>query len=37
MSRGVHDVSSSTITTEYSGLFQQEQYRNEFLSYIHKR
>ncbi|MGV3642086.1 MAG: GTP cyclohydrolase I FolE [Adhaeribacter sp.] len=37
MSRGVHDVSSSTITTEYAGLFQQEQYRNEFLSYIHKR
>lgn len=37
MSRGVHDVSSSTITTEYAGLFQQEQYRNEFLSYINKR
>ena len=36
MSRGVNDVSSSTITTEYSGLFQQEQYRNEFLSYIRK-
>lgn len=37
MSRGVHDVSSSTITTEYAGLFQQEQYRNEFLAYLHKR
>ncbi|PIQ22483.1 MAG: GTP cyclohydrolase I FolE [Cytophagales bacterium CG18_big_fil_WC_8_21_14_2_50_42_9] len=36
MSRGVNDVSSSTITTEYSGLFQQEQYRNEFLNYIRK-
>jgi GTP cyclohydrolase IA len=36
MSRGVNDVSSSTITTEYAGLFQQEQYRNEFLNYIRK-
>jgi GTP cyclohydrolase IA len=36
MSRGVNDVSSSTITTEFSGLFQQEQYRNEFLAYIRK-
>lgn len=36
MSRGVNDVSSSTITTEYSGLFQQEQYRNEFLNYVRK-
>ncbi|MDB5263924.1 MAG: cyclohydrolase 1 [Adhaeribacter sp.] len=36
MSRGVNDVSSSTITTEFSGLFQQDQYRNEFLSYIRK-
>jgi len=36
MSRGVNDVSSSTITTEYSGLFQQDQYRNEFLNYIRK-
>jgi GTP cyclohydrolase I len=36
MSRGVNDVSSSTITTEFSGLFQQEQYRNEFLTYIKK-
>lgn len=36
MSRGVNDVSSSTITSEYSGLFQQEQYRNEFLSYVRK-
>ncbi|WP_026461915.1 GTP cyclohydrolase I FolE [Adhaeribacter aquaticus] len=36
MSRGVNDVSSSTITAEYSGLFQQEQYRNEFLNYVRK-
>ncbi|MCJ8165159.1 GTP cyclohydrolase I FolE [Pontibacter sp. E15-1] len=34
MSRGVNDVSSSTITAEYSGLFDQEQYRNEFLGHI---
>ncbi|QCR24567.1 GTP cyclohydrolase I FolE [Pontibacter sp. SGAir0037] len=37
MSRGVNDVSSSTITAEYSGLFEQEQYRNEFLSHIRKK
>ena len=36
MSRGVNDVSSSTITSEYSGLFLQEQYRQEFLQYIRK-
>ncbi|WP_266204201.1 GTP cyclohydrolase I FolE [Pontibacter kalidii] len=34
MSRGVNDVSSSTITAEYSGLFEQEQYRTEFLGHI---
>jgi GTP cyclohydrolase IA len=37
MSRGVNDVGSSTITAEYSGLFEQEQYRNEFLSHIRKK
>ncbi|SIQ51981.1 GTP cyclohydrolase I FolE [Pontibacter sp. BAB1700] len=37
MSRGVNDVSSSTITAEYSGLFEQEQYRSEFLSHIRKK
>jgi len=37
MSRGVNDVSSSTITSEYSGLFQEAQFRNEFLHYIEKR
>ncbi|WP_347157868.1 GTP cyclohydrolase I FolE [Pontibacter chitinilyticus] len=34
MSRGVNDVSSSTITAEYSGLFQEVQYRSEFLGHI---
>ena len=34
MSRGVNDVSSSTITAEYSGLFEQEAYRAEFLGHI---
>ncbi|WP_205501815.1 GTP cyclohydrolase I FolE [Rufibacter psychrotolerans] len=34
MSRGVNDVSSSTITSEYSGLFEQEAYRLEFLQAI---
>jgi GTP cyclohydrolase I len=37
MSRGVNDVSSSTITAEYSGLFEQDQYRNEFLSHIRNK
>ncbi len=37
MSRGVNDVSSSTITAEYSGLFEQEPYRSEFLSHIRKK
>jgi GTP cyclohydrolase I len=36
MSRGVQDATSSTITSEYGGLFRQDQYRNEFLSYIRK-
>ncbi|MBA9076768.1 GTP cyclohydrolase I FolE [Rufibacter quisquiliarum] len=34
MSRGVNDVSSSTITSEYSGLFEQDTYRLEFLQAI---
>lgn len=33
-SRGIRDVSSSTVTTEYLGVFKQEQYRNEFLHHI---
>ena len=36
MSRGINDVNSSTITSEYSGLFKADQYRNEFLAYIKK-
>jgi GTP cyclohydrolase IA len=37
MSRGVNDVTSSTITAEYGGLFQEDQFRNEFLSHIRKK
>ncbi|MCC9137921.1 GTP cyclohydrolase I FolE [Pontibacter silvestris] len=37
MSRGVNDVSSSTITAEYSGLFEQDQYRTEFLAHVRKK
>lgn len=36
MSRGVNDVSSSTITSEYSGLFEQDAYRLEFLQAIRR-
>ena len=36
MSRGINDVNSSTITSEYSGFFKADQYRNEFLAYIRK-
>ena len=32
--RGVQDESSTTITAHYSGKFQQEAFRNEFLQYI---
>jgi GTP cyclohydrolase IA len=37
MSRGVNDVTSSTITAEYSGLFEQDQFRNEFLGHISRK
>ncbi|MFD3000060.1 GTP cyclohydrolase I FolE [Pontibacter toksunensis] len=37
MSRGVGDVSSSTITAEYSGLFDKQEYRTEFLSHIRSK
>ncbi|WP_237144326.1 GTP cyclohydrolase I FolE [Pontibacter pamirensis] len=37
MSRGVGDVSSSTITAEYSGLFDQQEYRTEFLGHIRSK
>ncbi|MEJ8802872.1 GTP cyclohydrolase I FolE [Pontibacter sp. H249] len=37
MSRGVNDVTSSTITAEYSGVFQEDHFRNEFLAHIQKK
>ena len=36
-SRGIKDTSSSTVTSGYSGKFDTEQYRKEFLSSIHDR
>jgi GTP cyclohydrolase I len=33
-SRGVKDVNSSTVTSHFSGLFAQEQTKNEFLKYL---
>ncbi|MBI3233861.1 MAG: GTP cyclohydrolase I FolE [Bacteroidetes bacterium] len=33
-SRGIKDVSSKTVTSEYSGKFSEEQTRNEFLRYL---
>lgn len=33
-SRGVEDISSSTVTVHYSGKFKDEQIKNEFLNYI---
>ncbi|MTI29552.1 GTP cyclohydrolase I FolE [Xanthovirga aplysinae] len=33
-SRGVNDTNSRTVTSHYSGVFKQEKYKNEFLSYI---
>ncbi len=33
-SRGIRDIESSTITSEFGGKFQQEQTRREFLDYI---
>lgn len=32
--RGIRDQHSSTLTTKYSGKFLEEEYRNEFLTYI---
>lgn len=34
-SRGIRDVDSSTITSEYGGVFKNPEVRNEFLEYIH--
>jgi GTP cyclohydrolase I len=33
-SRGVEDINSSTVTAHYSGKFQEDQTKNEFLKYI---
>lgn len=33
-SRGIRDISSSTVTAEYSGKFKDEKYRQEFLHHI---
>lgn len=36
-SRGVEDINSSTVTAHYSGKFQQDHTKNEFLKYIELR
>jgi GTP cyclohydrolase I len=33
-SRGIRDIESSTVTSEYGGKFNDEQTRREFLDYI---
>ena len=33
-SRGIRDISSSTVTGEFGGIFQEESRKNEFLKYI---
>jgi len=33
-SRGIRDITSSTVTAEYSGIFKQDNYKNEFLHHI---
>lgn len=35
-SRGVQDITSSTVTSSYGGLFEQDSYKNQFLAYIGK-
>ena len=37
MMRGIEDQTSSTITTEYRGCFQEAERRDEFLRYIHSK
>jgi len=34
VSRGIKDITSSTLTAEYSGKFLDEEVRKEFLRYI---
>lgn len=36
-SRGVEDVTSATITSKYFGKFEEEAYKQEFLSHIYKK
>lgn len=36
-SRGIEDVNSATVTAHYSGVFQDEAKRNEFLSYVYNK
>lgn len=33
-SRGIRDIESSTVTSEFGGLFKEDRYRKEFLDYI---
>ena len=33
-SRGIRDIESSTVTSEFGGKFKEEQTRREFLDYI---
>jgi GTP cyclohydrolase I len=33
-SRGIRDIESSTVTSEFGGKFKEEQTRREFLEYI---
>jgi GTP cyclohydrolase I len=37
MMRGIEDQTSSTITAEYRGCFQEAERKNEFLRYIHSK
>ena len=36
-SRGVEDTTSSTVTSNYSGKFQEDTYKQEFLQHIYQR
>ncbi len=36
-SRGIKDTNSFTVTSNFSGKFQEEKYQQEFLSYIHNK
>ena len=36
-SRGIQDISSSTVTSFYSGKFNTAQVKNEFLTYVYNK